>query len=181
MEQSNEKEHNISALDAIKAQRAALKNFYHLKKGEEGNSTQKAQQEGKPEPLHKNSSTFSIDSIDPSSIEDVDEFIATQSYLNILKTENKVLDKLNTAKSEIKSIIYNNYYELIKINNVLEELLRPNNPQVYSNTIEDNLNTIRENMDKIKSLDIDIFDDLTGRDVDKGVNESLEGQTKVNK
>lgn len=164
MEEQGTSEQRKSALDRIKEQRAALKNFYKLKEENEKEDKQ-AESDGefggsKIPLIHKNSSSFSIGGIDPSSIDDMEDFIANESYMNILKVENRVLDKLNSAKSEIKSTIYNNYYELIKINNVLGDLLRPNDSEVYSDTITDNLNTIRDNMQKIKSLDIDIFGDL---------------------
>jgi hypothetical protein len=139
-----------SALDAIKEQRAALKNFYNLQQRTKHDEI----------PQHKNLSSVSVADIGPSEIEDIDRFIATESYLNILKAENKVLDKLNSSKSEIKSIIYNNYYELIKINDVLEELTKPTDGKAYFESINENLNTIRSNLTKIEGCDIDIFDDL---------------------
>lgn len=164
MESRRVDEHKKSALETIKEQRAALKNFYKLKKDDEKEDKQTDIEEDngatKLPLVHKNSSSLSLGGLDPSSIGDLDEFIANESYLNILKVENKVLDQLNSSKSEIKSTIYNNYYELIKINNVLGDLLRPNDSEVYSDTITHNLNTIRDNMQKIKSLDIDIFNDL---------------------
>ncbi|KAG0673367.1 hypothetical protein C6P40_003030 [Pichia californica] len=158
---------NKSALQTIQEQRAALKNFYNLKKDDKRTgeipddvSEDNNLNTSRVSLLHKNSSSNSIGGIDPESIDDMDEFVATESYINILKVENKVLDKLNSAKSEIKSTIYNNYYELIKINNILGDLIKPNDSDVHADTITDNLNTIRENMKKIKSLDIDVFDDM---------------------
>lgn len=141
-----------SALDAIKEQREALKNFYKLQQ-------QKRDDDEIPQ-VQQNSSSFTLNDIDPPDIEDIDEFIAREPYLNILKVENKVLDRLNSSKSEIQSIIYNNYYELIKINNVLEDLTKPIDGKVYLESINDNLDTIRSNLAKIKSADIDIFDDI---------------------
>lgn len=161
------------ALETIKEQRAALKNFYKIKETVEStdeipNAATRSSTSGSSTSVpfsHKNSSSYSVGGIDSVSIEDLDEFIATESYLNILKVENKVLDKLNSAKSEIKSTIYNNYYELIKINNVLADLLHPKGIDAEQNseseTIRGNLNTIRTNIVKMKSLDMDIFDDVT--------------------
>lgn len=159
-----------SPLEVIREQREALKNFYNLKdtnNTENNNAGEIPDAENTDDTtrnvsmLHKNSSSYSIGGIDPSSIEDMDEFISTESYTDILQVENKVLDKLNSAKSEIKSTIYNNYYELIKINNVLADLLKPGDSDIYPDSITDNLNTIRDNMKKIKSLNIDIFDDIS--------------------
>lgn len=169
----NDQRTKKSPLEIIKEQREALKSFYHLKdnnKTENDNAgeIQDAENtENNPDTthhvsmIHKNSSSYSLGGIDPSSIKDMDEFISTESYTDILQVENKVLDKLNSAKSEIKSTIYNNYYELIKINNVLGDLLKPSDSDVYPDSITDNLNTIRDNMQKIESLNIDIFDDVS--------------------
>lgn len=144
----------MAALEAIKAQRAALKNFYKLKEDTE------AEESSAP----KNTPSYSLGEAEPACIEDLDEYIATEPYLNLLKTENKVLEKLSSSKSEIKSIIYNNYYELIKINNVLEDLIKPNDGKVYFETITENLHAIRNNIEQIKTSDIDIFDDLSTAD-----------------
>lgn len=150
-----------TALDAIKAQRAALQSFYKLSPNNEATGTETEEQnKSVPVMTHRNSSSHSVVELDPSKIEDVNEFITTESYVNILKMENKVLDKLNSSKSEIKSIIYNNYYELIKINTILEGLLTPREDNSHLESISDNLAMIRENMEKSKSIDLDIFGDL---------------------
>lgn len=144
---------NKSALEAIKAQRDALKNFYKLKE-----QAQAPQSQVKTHP-HDASSVY-VGDIDPSQIKDIKKFINEESYLNILKVENEVLDRLSNSKSEIKSIIYNNYYELIKINNVLEELLKPKDGKIYFDQIKTNLDSVRSNMEKLKSTNLDIFGDL---------------------
>lgn len=140
-------------MEAIKAQRDALKNFYKLKE-----QAQAPQSQVKTHP-HDASSVY-VGDIDPSQIKDIKKFINEESYLNILKVENEVLDRLSNSKSEIKSIIYNNYYELIKINNVLEELLKPKDGKIYFDQIKTNLDSVRSNMEKLKSTNLDIFGDL---------------------
>lgn len=105
MESRRVDEHKKSALETIKEQRAALKNFYKLKKDDEKEDKQTDIEEDngatKLPLVHKNSSSLSLGGLDPSSIGDLDEFIANESYMNILKVENKVLDQLNSSKSEI--------------------------------------------------------------------------------
>lgn len=164
---SENQQSSSSSLDAIKAQRAALKDFYKLKnktvepvndKKESDNVNYNDQETSS---LHKQTSITTIEDLDPKNIDDIDAFIANETYLNLLKTENIVLDRLNSSKSEIKSIIYNNYYELIKINNILEDLLEPKDSQVYSNTITNNLDLIKSNIQTVKNLDLDIFGDLS--------------------
>lgn len=144
---------NLTALEAIKVQRDALKNFYKLKEQRES---------AKPHlKTHlEDKSTMYVGDFDPAKIEDIKKFINEEHYLNILKLENEVLERLSNSKSEIKSIIYNNYYELIKINNVLEELLKPQDGKIYFDTIKENLDKTRSNIEKLKSTDLDIFDDL---------------------
>jgi len=146
---------NQTALDAIKAQREAFKNFYKLDTDQSPESKAGDTAQLKCEVEHQDGS----DDIDPEKIADIDNFISTESYLNILKVENKVLESLNASKSEIKSIIYNNYYELIKINNVLEDLLEPKDDHLSSETITSNLSDIRMKLKKLKTLDLDIFGD----------------------
>lgn len=153
----------INPLAAVKAQREALKNFYKLKQTEDtSNNTPNPTNDDTKSitSSHKNSIDDLIDSF---KIEDIEEFINTESYINILKTEDKVLDKLNSAKSDIKSIIYNNYYELIKINSVLEGLILPNDNSVHLDNISNNLTTIRSNIKNIASINTDIFNDLNNK------------------
>lgn len=152
---SNEPPHrnNIESLEAIKAQRDALKNFYKLK--------EQITSENSPVKVHpEDQSKIFTGNIDPNTIGDIKQFINEEHYLNILKLENEVLDRLSNSKSEIKSIIYNNYYELIKINNVLEELLKPKDDDIYFDTIKANLDTVKSNLTKLRSVDLDILGDL---------------------
>lgn len=153
----------INPLAAVKAQREALKNFYKLKQTEDTSNNTPSPPNDDTKSItssHKNSIDDLIDSF---KIEDIEEFINTESYINILKTEDKVLDKLNSAKSDIKSIIYNNYYELIKINSVLESLILPNDNSVHLDNISNNLTTIRSNIKNIASINTDIFNDLNNK------------------
>lgn len=153
----------INPLAAVKAQREALKNFYKLKQTEDTSNNTPSPPNDDTKSItssHKNSIDDLIDSF---KIEDIEEFINTESYINILKTEDKVLDKLNSAKSDIKSIIYNNYYELIKINSVLEGLILPNDNSVHLDNISNNLTTIRSNIKNIASINTDIFNDLNNK------------------
>lgn len=162
-ENSNSKK---SASETLREQRAALQNFYKL--SQQGPTTRVPPPSNSTEEVEKPplfelpraSFTFSSAEINPIEIEDLDEFVKTEPYQNIIKAEVEALDSLNSSKSEIKSIIYNNYYELIKINNVLEDLVRPQEGEVQFEKMNENLDTIRKNIDKIKAADIDIFNDI---------------------
>lgn len=160
--------HSENPLAAIQAQREALKNFYKLNQPQNEEPTTIPQQEDAKSltSSHKNS----FGDIDPYNTEEVHQFVTDESFYTILKTENRVLDRLNSAKSDIKSIIYNNYYELIKINTVLEDLILPKDNNVHLDNIAENLTTIRSNINNISSLNIDIFDDFKDNDKNSETN-----------
>lgn len=61
----------------------------------------------------------------PSSLktaEDVEQFIKTSSTRDILKLRNKIQLQLSSSSQKKKEIIYDNYYELIKLSNMLGDL-----------------------------------------------------------
>lgn len=57
-----------------------------------------------------------------SNEKDMREFIKTANALEILRARNAAADKLNLHDLERKSIIYNNYSELIKLNQILADV-----------------------------------------------------------
>ncbi|EMG50248.1 hypothetical protein SBY92_003600 [Candida maltosa Xu316] len=90
----------------ISSRRKALQDFYHLNEG----ST--------PEP----SNPESIENIDISKLENIDGLIKNSPIEDILKLRNEITLKLSSSSQTKKSIIYDNYYELIKLNNTLSDL-----------------------------------------------------------
>lgn len=104
----------------VSSRRKALQDFYklHQEKGE-GTHEAPASEPKEDEEKKTEETTLTADLNDPSSIE---EFIKTASASQLLKVCNKASGKLNFHDSEKKSIIYDNYYELIKLNQVLSDL-----------------------------------------------------------
>lgn len=79
----------------VKQRRKALKEFYKQKQQEHAVATDDL----------------------PS---DIPAWVATALLPEILTTYTTLLTRLNGAQAEIKLIVYNNYYELIKLTEVLE-------------------------------------------------------------
>lgn len=104
----------------VSSRRKALQDFYKLHQ-EKGESTpEPAPQEAKEEETKDpEEPTLPEDLSDPSKMK---EFIKTASVSQLLKVRNTASGKLNYHDSEKKSIIYDNYYELIKLNQVLSDL-----------------------------------------------------------
>lgn len=104
----------------VSSRRKALQDFYKLHR-EKGESTPElAPQEAKEEEAKDpEDPTLAEDLSNPGKIKD---FIKTASASQLLKVRNTASGKLNYHDSEKKSIIYDNYYELIKLNQVLSDL-----------------------------------------------------------
>ncbi|RLV96622.1 hypothetical protein JA1_000176 [Spathaspora sp. JA1] len=100
----------------VSSRRKALQDFYNLQEQEK--------QQDKHEPkLDK----------DPDALpqpEELDEFIQTQPIQEILKLRNKITHTLNSQDSAKKSIIYDNYYELIKLSDTLLDLSKSHQQEV---------------------------------------------------
>ncbi|ODV96551.1 hypothetical protein PACTADRAFT_32055 [Pachysolen tannophilus NRRL Y-2460] len=136
---------------------------------------------GKAEPDYN--STNDEDSNDALNLENFDKYVKEKDFRKLLAKENLITEELNINQGEIKSIIYNNYYELIKISNYLESLKKGGdskdiNKKTTSNVIlnddakftvgdedsdEDNedafiknLNRIKEGISAIKNTDFTI-------------------------
>ncbi len=93
----------------VSARRKALQDFYHLNSNldnatTDGNDT-----------THEGISKI-------SNLNDIDNLIKTAPIEEILKIRNDLSAKLNSSNQTKKSIIYDNYYELIKLSNTLSDL-----------------------------------------------------------
>lgn len=95
----------------VLSRRKALKEFYHLNAAEQGEAKAEAgQPEREPE---------LVDVLNPESLS---KLIKTGSIEEILRTRNEITNQLNSHDLEQKSIIYDNYYELIKLSQTLGSL-----------------------------------------------------------
>lgn len=112
----------------ISSRRKALQEFYHLQQSQ---SNQRKNNEGENGNNEQDKSTEETDDnsakaeVQPSSLktaEDVEQFIKTSSTRDILKLRNKIQLQLSSSSQKKKEIIYDNYYELIKLSNMLGDL-----------------------------------------------------------
>lgn len=92
----------------VLSRRKALQEFYKIQDSEASLGE---------EPKDVSSQVEALD--DPHKL---NEFLRTAKAADILKVRNSAANKLNFHDLEKKSIIYDNYYELIKLNQVLSNL-----------------------------------------------------------
>ncbi|ODV87802.1 hypothetical protein CANARDRAFT_26007 [[Candida] arabinofermentans NRRL YB-2248] len=148
---------------STKTRRKALQDFYKL---------QESQKKQLDQVTMENSNDVGDGGIDKTTnlpkqniveteltLDNFDSYISNTNFIKILETATKITENLNYNQSEIKSIIYNNYYELIKINDVLQNLNERNEQDIVKGKggITENLNSIKENLQSLKEMDLDIF------------------------
>ncbi|ABN66383.2 predicted protein [Scheffersomyces stipitis CBS 6054] len=117
----------------ISSRRKALQEFYNIQEKEDVNGS-----ENTPT---KSSGHDQINLQDPAELA---SFVKNASIEEILKLRNSVSSKLNTHDSEKKSIIYDNYYELIKLSQTLESISNAR-PQFSNSTTLNGLGIYEEN------------------------------------
>lgn len=98
----------------VLSRRKALQDFYKLQQ-----KTSEATQKIETKDAEVNQD------LDITNSQELDKWIKSKSIVEILKLRNSINNDLNSQDLENKSIIYNNYYELIKLNKILDDLLRP--------------------------------------------------------
>lgn len=77
-----------------------------------------------------NNSSANNNTIDNKNLtKEVNEILKSADLKDLVALENKVHYEINSNKSLIKNIIYNNYFELIKINGYLSEMVLKNGQQ----------------------------------------------------
>ncbi|KAH3667624.1 hypothetical protein OGATHE_003147 [Ogataea polymorpha] len=107
------------------------------------------------------------------TLENVDDFIQNSDFKKLLETENEIIQQLNSNEAEIKSIIYNNYYELIKINDVLMDLKSWNGED---DGVGENLQKIRNKIQSLRTQDFQLLPEpveVRGEKVSKSINKLL--------
>ncbi|KAG5419892.1 hypothetical protein I9W82_001772 [Candida metapsilosis] len=135
----------------ISSRRKALQEFYHLQQqqqqqqsqaNKEKNGTEQNGEEGTSDNANKEktdpSSTKShIEPSDLKTAEDVEQFIKTSTTKDILQLRNKIQSQLSSSSQKKKEIIYDNYYELIKLSNMLGDLSESNKQIANVSTAQD--------------------------------------------
>ncbi|KAM3122547.1 hypothetical protein CJJ07_001319 [Candidozyma auris] len=111
----------------VSSRRKALQDFYKL--NHEGDSkASSAEPEGDKERFRSTGTDESeakeqvSQARELNSPEEIDAFIKSATVTELLRIRNQASGKLNFHDSEKKSIIYDNYYELIKLNQILSDL-----------------------------------------------------------
>ncbi|GME66951.1 unnamed protein product [[Candida] boidinii] len=186
-----ERSQSGTGVGSSSSRRKALKDFYKLQElqkqelaqvGKEGSDIQKVNEGAKTDKANEPKEA----KIPPKvlSLDNIDDFLAETDFIKLVEIENEITDALNSNQSEIKSIIYNNYYELIKINDVLKNLINKNSNSISvvknagkeeffddndddneikigedesSESVIDSLNNIKKNIQSLKSVDMSVL------------------------
>ncbi|CAH6718999.1 hypothetical protein CLIB1444_01S19218 [[Candida] jaroonii] len=107
----------------VSSRRKALQEFYHLQKQQNQEvPTIEVQSEAPQTTDRKQSITNGIDFDDAESFK---AYVKNTPIEDILKLRNTITGDLNSHDSEKKAIIYDNYYELIKLNDTLKNISNP--------------------------------------------------------
>lgn len=104
-----------------KDRRLLLKEYYKLEEEAKENQHQSPSQQVK-EPNDESNSSSNTD------IED--KPINERPFKELVQIHNKLLKKETETNNSIKNTIYENYYDLIKVNDLLKEITHANDPQL---------------------------------------------------
>ncbi|KAL3239476.1 Vps51p [Nakaseomyces bracarensis] len=115
-----------------KDKRSLLKEYYHLNNDADLNDAKEVvaevqnkevdaveEKEGKEE--EEEEEEEEEDTL-PKKLDVLDRPINEQTFRELVATHNKLLGKETATNSSIKNTIYENYYDLVKVNDKLEEL-----------------------------------------------------------
>lgn len=117
----------------VSSRRKALQEFYHLQKQQNQEvPTIEVQSEAPQTTDRKQSITNGIDFDDAESFK---AYVKNTPIEDILKLRNTITGDLNSHDLEKKAIIYDNYYELIKLNDTLKNISNPK-PTNIMDTLE---------------------------------------------
>lgn len=104
-----------------KDRRLLLKEYYKLEEEAKENQHQPPSQEVK-EPNDESNT--------PSNTDIEDKPINERPFKELVQIHNKLLKKETETNNSIKNTIYENYYDLIKVNDLLKEITHANDPQL---------------------------------------------------
>ena len=145
---SHKKSLRVSSLN--KDRRLLLREFYNLEndpnKGEQDahiegaagksytedgqNPDVSASTDGSTGELVKKDALGAAEENQKKGTEDTDEEIQNLPFKKLVQIHNKLLGKETETNNSIKNTIYENYYDLIKVNNLLKEITNANEDQV---------------------------------------------------
>ena len=121
------------------------------------------------------SSSEAIHDVNFNNAEELSKFMKNTPVEEILKLRNSMTNKLNSHDLAKKSIIYDNYYELIKLSQILGDLSKPKS--VAKENVLDGLgiftNTPNEPITKTKEINDQDLDNIF-TDLSKFINEDVQ-------
>lgn len=118
----------------ILSRRKALQEFYHIQGLQKSEKLENDNTNQNKEAKQDNDNKQKIDFTNPDTLR---QFVKESSIEEILKVRNSITNDLNSHDSAKKSIIYDNYYELIKLNQVLGDLSKSKVPSEPVQSNED--------------------------------------------
>lgn len=177
----------------VLSRRKALQDFYNIERQKQAeNESNNQDNDGTglginvgDEPLKTDAQTPTIlkrkqQNIDLKDPELLNKFIKENSIQDILRLRNSITNDLNSHDSAKKSIIYDNYYELIKLNQVLGDLSK-SKPSDTNTSLAPSSNHDLQNLelykkDKNNSHSItDAYIDTVFNDLSNFINEEADG------
>lgn len=149
----------------VLSRRKALQDFYNI-------HHQESQDTNIEELISSSETTNNVNFNDP---EQLLKFMKSTPVEEILKLRNSITNKLNSHDLAKKSIIYDNYYELIKLSQILGDLSKPK-PVAKENTLDGlGIFTNPPNELKTKTKEINDHDlDSIFTDLSKFINEDVQ-------
>lgn len=141
----------------VLARRKALQHFYSLplQPGTNEDSKSESSLSAKSSKDSYINGTLEEEVLDFSIVNDekrLSDFLRRSSINDILRLRNAISDQSNSHELRKKSLIYDNYYELIKLSEILGELSRLKNSQEMES---DGLGILKQNGKKVFSSDSD--------------------------
>ena len=167
---STEKSSTVQKLqtpeDKPKARRQALRDFYKLR-DQQLQMLNNVRNGAKMAAEKKNVEQLSVKNLKALELTPAtfDEYVSKVDFVQLLLKEDEILEELGNDQSETKSIVYNNYYELIKINDILMNIKEKGKEAMNSaggRPVKENLLNVRKNLDILKELDKDVFGSKNG-------------------
>lgn len=148
--------------DRSKSRRKALRDFYKLRDQQQRMLNDNVENTSKEKPQTNGKEPVSEEHLKSLELtpETFDEYVSKVDFVQLLLKEDEILEELGNNQSETKSIVYNNYYELIKINDILMSMKEKSNNAIRSSggkPVKESLLNVKKNLQILEQLDKDIF------------------------
>lgn len=118
---SHKKSLRVSRLD--KDRRQLLKEYYKLESSQQNEAQDQTTEHFNVEGASKPQDAPNYEISEEKSIRD-------STFKELVQTHNNLLKKETETNNSIKNTIYENYYDLIKVDHLLKEITQANEPQL---------------------------------------------------